>query len=77
MTINMWGIYKMNKIKEFFQNKIVKIVEGVVIALASAGLILGGVSVDTIAKTPVLVLGVLTAIEAVITLIQGFTTKKE
>lgn len=66
----------MNKIKAFFENKIVKIVEGVIVALASAGLIIGGVSVETIAKEPVLVLGVLTAIEAVVTLIQGFFTKK-
>lgn len=63
------------KIKEFFENKTVKIVEGVVIALASTGLILGGVNTESIAQIPVVALGVVTAIEAVITLIQGFTTK--
>lgn len=67
----------MNKIKEFFENKIVKIVEGVIIALASTGLILGGVAADTVAKIPVLSLGIVTAVEAVITLIQGFTTSKK
>ena len=67
----------MEKIKAFFQNKIVKIVEGVVIALASAGLIIGGVEAETIAKMPVVVLGVITAVEAVITLIQGLFTKSE
>ena len=66
----------MNKIKEFFEKKSVKIVEGVVIAIASAGLIYGGVEVTAIAKIPTLMIGVFTAIEAVVTLIQGFTSKK-
>lgn len=66
----------MDKIKAFFENKIVKIIEGVIIAFASLGLFLGGVSEDAVAKIPLLSLGVLTAIESVITLIQGFTTKK-
>lgn len=61
--------------KEFFEKKLVKIIEGVVIALASTGLIFGGVSVDSLQKVPVLVLGCITAVEALITLIQGFTTK--
>lgn len=74
MTITQRG-YFMDKIKAFFENKIVKIVEGVVIALASIGLILGGISVDSIAKIPVLGLGIITAIEALISLIQGFITK--
>ena len=38
------------KIKAFFENKIVKIVEGVIIALASLGLLIGGVNVDTVAE---------------------------
>lgn len=64
-------------IKEFFEKKIVKIIEGVVIAAASAGLITGGVEVETLAKIPTLIMGIITAIEAIVTLIQGFTTKKE
>ena len=52
----------MNKIKEFFEKKSVKIVEGVVIAIASAGLIYGGVEATAIAKIPTLMIGVFTAI---------------
>lgn len=63
------------KIKEFFEKKSVKIVEGAVIAVASAGLIYGGVEASSIAKIPTLAVGVFTAIEAIITLIQGFTSK--
>lgn len=66
----------LEKIKAFFQNKTVKIVEGVIIALASAGLILGGITIESIGKIPVVALGVITAIEALISLIQGFSTKK-
>lgn len=64
------------KIKEFFEKKSVKIVEGAIVTIASAGLIYGGVEAESIAKIPTLAVGVFTAIEAVITLIQGFTTKK-
>lgn len=64
------------KIKEFFQSKTVKIVEAVVIALGSAGLILGGIGADEIGKIPTIVAGIVLAVEALITFIQGFTTKK-
>lgn len=67
----------MDKIKAFFDNKITKIVEGVVIALASAGLIIGGVTVDEIKTLPTVTMGVITAIEALITIIQGLTTAKK
>ena len=40
----------MDKIKAFFQNKIVKIVCWVILALDVVGLILGGVSVAEIGK---------------------------
>lgn len=60
------------KIKEFFEKKPVKIVEGAVIAVASAGLIYGGADASGIAKIPTLAVGVFTAVEAVVTLIQGF-----
>lgn len=63
-------------LKSFFEKKAVKIVEGVLIGLASAGLIAGGVSAGTVAKIPPLVVGVFTAIEAIITIIQGMTTKE-
>lgn len=65
----------MDKIKAFFQNKIVKVVEGIVIAICAAGLIYGGVKAENIAKIPSLVVGVFGAVEALITIIQGFCTK--
>lgn len=65
------------KIKAFFEKKSVKIVEAVLIALASAGLVIGGVNAEEIVpKITTATVGVLVAIEAVITLIQGLTTKK-
>ena len=62
--------------KNFFENKIVKIIAGVLVALGSLVLIIGGVTVEEIATVPTLVLGVLNAIVALITLIRGFLTKK-
>lgn len=64
------------KIKEFFEKKWVKVTEGIIIALASSGLIFSGVDANEIANIPQVVVGVFTAIEALITLIQGFTTKE-
>lgn len=66
----------MDKIKEFFQKKVVIIVEAVIMALACVGLLIGGISAGTIAKIPNLVLVILTAIEALITFIQGLTAEK-
>lgn len=65
----------MNKVKEFFENKKVIVTEGVIIAAAATGLIIGGVSLDNIAKIPVVALGVVNAVEAVITIIQGLFKK--
>lgn len=68
----------MDKIKAFFQKKIVKIIEGIVIAVAAAGLTISGVkATETVPQITTVTVGVLTAIEALITLIQGITTKKE
>lgn len=65
----------LEKIKSFFQKKTVKIVEVVVMALASAGLIIGGVSTDTQSQIPAFVSGILMAIETLISFIQTVTTK--
>lgn len=63
-------------VKEFFEKKQVKIAEGIVIAIASVGLILGGVNaIEVVPKITTVAVGVVTAIEAVITVIQGLTTK--
>lgn len=67
----------MNKIKAFFSNKITIIVEGIVIALSATGLILAGTDVIDIQQIPADTLGVVAAVEALITLIQGLTKKKE
>ena len=65
------------KIKAFFEKKVVKIVEGVVIAAAAAGLIVGGVNAAETAETIAFsVGGVITAIEALVSIIQGIATKK-
>lgn len=67
----------LEKIKEFFETKTVKIVEAVIIAMGSAGLIIGGLAVDTVEKIPTITAGIVVAIEALITFIQGLTTKKK
>jgi len=64
------------KIKAFFENKVTIIVESVVIALAAAGLFIGGVNAEETAKSIAFDVGaVLAAIEALITFIQGITKK--
>lgn len=65
------------KIKAFFETKTVKIVESVVIALGAAGLLIGGLTIDQVEKIPTVTAGVVVAVEALITLIQGLTTKKK
>ena len=67
----------MEKIKAFFNNKVVIIIEGIVIALGAAGLILAGNDVVDIQNIPAAAGGVLVAIEAVITVIQGLFKKKD
>ena len=62
---------------DFLNKKAVKIVEAVVIALCSAGLMIGGVSGEAVAEIPSLVVGVLTAVTALVTFIQGMAQKKE
>lgn len=66
----------MNKIKEFFDQRAVIIVEGVLIALASAGLFIGGFNAEEVAKSITFNIGgSLTALEGAITIIQGLTKK--
>lgn len=66
----------MDKIKAFFENKIVKIVESVIIALASAGLFIGGATLDSVVQVPTLTLAIVTAIVALISFIQSFAKKE-
>lgn len=62
---------------DFLNKKVVKIVEAVVMALCSSGLMIGGVSGEAVAEIPSLVVGVLTAVTALVTFIQGMAQKKE
>lgn len=65
------------KLKKFFEQKAVIITESVLMALCSAGLIIGGINAEEVAKGIAAdVGGILLAIETLITLIQGLTKKK-
>lgn len=63
--------------KDFFENKVVRIIAGVLVAIGSLVLIIGGVTVEEIATVPTLVLGVTNAVIALVTLIRGFLIKKD
>lgn len=64
-----------NKIKAFFNNKITKTVEFILIAICCGGLIFAGVTVEEVAKVPALVAGILGAISALITFITSIVKK--
>lgn len=64
-----------NKIKAFFDNKITKLVEFILIAISCGGLIIAGVTVEEIAKVPALVAGILGAISALIIFITSIIKK--
>lgn len=65
----------MDKIKAFFNNKITKTVEFILIAICCAGLIFAGVTVEQIAKVPAMVAGILGAISAFIIYITTIAKK--
>lgn len=65
----------IEKIKAFFENKITKIVEICLILLCAIGLIIGGVTVETIAKVPALAGGIVLAVIAVIDFIRALVEK--
>lgn len=60
-----------DKIKAFFKAPATIIVEGAVIAACATGMILAGISDGAIAEIPKFAAGVVGAVEAIITLIQG------
>jgi hypothetical protein len=64
-----------NKIKAFFDSKITKTVEFILIAICCGGLIFAGVTVEEIAKVPALVAGILGAISALIIFITSIVKK--
>ena len=65
----------MDKIKAFFNNKITKTVEFILIAICCGGLIFAGVTIEEVAKVPALVAGILGAISALITFITSIVKK--
>lgn len=64
-----------NKIKAFFDNKITKLVEFILIAISCGGLIIAGVTVEEIAKVPAMVAGILGAVSALIIFITSIVKK--
>ena len=65
----------LEKIKAFFNNKITKTVEFILIAICCGGLIFAGVTVEEVAKVPAFVAGILGAISALITFITSIVKK--
>lgn len=63
------------KIKAFFDNKITKIVEFVLLAVSAAGLIIGGVAAADVSSTVTLVEGVIVAIGALAAFISSLVKK--
>lgn len=65
----------MDKIKAFFNNKITKTVEFILIAICCGGLIFAGVTVEEVAKIPAMVAGILGAISALVIYITSIVKK--
>ena len=65
----------LEKIKAFFESKITKTVEFVLIALCCAGLAFAGVKAEEIAKVPALVFAILGAVSALVAYITSLTKK--
>ena len=59
----------MDKIKAFFQNKIVQIVSWVMIVVGATSLIIGGVTAEAISSGVALTAGIITAVGALIVFI--------
>ena len=66
----------MDKIKAFFNNKITKTVEFILIAICCGGLIFAGVTVEEVAKVPALVAGILGLVADFIVYITSIISKK-
>ena len=67
----------MDKIKAFFNNKIVQIVAWILLAVSSLVLILGGVSAGDIAKVPTFVVGIVEAVALFIVFIKKTLQAKD
>lgn len=65
----------MEKIKAFFKSKIVRIICAVLFVVGSTGLIVGGVTQETINGVWVAVVATISAIGALITIVSSFIKK--
>ena len=66
----------MNKIKAFFNNKVVQIVAWILLAISTLVLILGGVSAGAIAKVAKFIVGIVDAVALVIVFIKKMLQAK-
>lgn len=67
----------MNKIKAFFNNKVVQIVAWILLAISTLALILGGVSAGDIAKVPTFIVGIVEAVALFIIFIKKMLQAKD
>ena len=67
----------MNKIKAFFNNKVVQIVAWVLLAISTLVLILGGVSAGDIDKVPTFIVGIVDAVALFIVFIKKMLQAKD
>lgn len=67
----------MDKIKAFFNNKVVQIVAWILLAVSALVLILGGVSAGDIAKVPTFIVGIVEAVALFIIFIKKMLQAKD
>lgn len=67
----------MDKIKAFFNSKIVQIVAWILLAVSTLVLILGGVSAGDIAKVPTFIVGIMEAVALFIVFIKKMLQAKD
>lgn len=66
-----------NGVMDFFHNRVVLIVESVVLALSTVGLTIGGIKAEDIQQIGSLAVAAFTAVDAVITFIAATVGKKK
>ena len=67
----------MDKIKAFFNSKVVQIVAWILLAISTLVLILGGVSAGDIAKVPTFIVGIMEAVALFIVFIKKMLQAKD
>lgn len=61
----------MDKVKEFFESKITKIVAWIVLAICAITLIIGGATAESLSSGIALIAGIVTAVSALVAFIAG------